>query len=699
MTQLDSASSFGVADTRTEPLRIPRIPDKPVTPPGVAQARSYRPELQGLRALAVVLVVIYHVWLGRVSGGVDVFFVITGFLIVGQLFRASERGGIRFGPMWARMIKRLFPAALTVLLGIMAASLIWLPEQRWFQTISEVFAAATYWENWRLAIDSTDYFAQHNEASPVQHFWSLSIQGQFYVVMPLIVALVALLAKLCRLRLKGVLTAVLLTMFGTSLWYSMWLTETTQQVAYFHSLTRVWEFMLGGLLALFITSVSLPRWSRIVLGWLGVIGLAICGIVLQVGTMFPGYVALWPTLSAVFVLLAGATDSKIGADRWLSSRPLEFIGNISYALYLWHWPLLVIYLAVNDIAKPDWVEGSLLIGASFVLATITYYAIEEPVRRSKIGVVRPWRAYAFGVTVLVAVLGVAQGWQMYGENLARAAVEQADPDQHPGALVMTGAAEERESYDVEPIPSMIAISGDHPVLTGQTCQVLPGGPGVEICQSPNADTAAKRIVIVGDSHAQSLIGAFNPLVEKNNWHIVAMRRPGCPFSVRSELFPDRTTCVEWNKAVVPEIIKQQPDAVVVMGTFQVRVGLKERLPEGFIAQWRKLYDAGIPVVAIRDNPRYDFEPTECAEDNGADARECMGVRSELYHSVPPYQNRLDVPPNVRFVDLSDLYCDRYVCPPIIGNVRVYADKNHITQAYMGTMSPMVEKRVKRALGW
>ncbi|WP_084037318.1 acyltransferase family protein [Haloechinothrix halophila] len=699
MTQLDSPSSFRVADTRSEPQRVAEIPNEPVAPPGVARARAYRPELQGLRALAVILVVVYHVWLGRVSGGVDVFFVITGFLIVGQLFRASDRGGIRFGSMWARMIKRLFPAALTVLLSIMVASLVWLPEQRWFQTISEVVAAATYWENWRLAIDSTDYFAQHNEASPVQHFWSLSIQGQFYVVMPLIVALVALLAKLFRLRLKGVLTAVLLAMFGTSLWYSIWLTETTQQVAYFHSLTRVWEFMLGGLLALFITSVSLPRSLRILLGWLGVIGLAICGIVLQVGTMFPGYVALWPTLSAVFVLLAGATDSKIGADRLLSSRPLEFIGNISYAFYLWHWPLLVLYLAVNGISKPGWLEGTAIIGASLLLATITYYAIEEPVRRSRIGVVRPWRAYAFGVTVLVAVLGVAQGWQMYGENLARAAVAESDSTQHPGAQVMTGAVEEQESYDEEPIPSMIALGDDIAELTGQTCEIVPGGPKVEICQSPNAATAKKRIVIVGDSHAQSLVGAFDPLVETNDWHVISMRRPGCPFSVRSELFPNRTSCVEWNKAIIPEITRLQPDAVVVMGTYQVRVGLKERLPDGFIEQWRKLYDAGIPVVAIRDNPRFDYEPTECVEEHGAEAPECIGVRSEHYHSVPPYQGRQDIPPNVRFVDLSDLYCDNYVCPPIIGNIRVYRDENHITQTYMRSMSPMVENRVKRALGW
>ena len=167
--------------------------DRPASDTAVPQ-RRFRPELQGLRALAVFLVVVYHVWLGRISGGVDVFFLISGFLITGQLYRARSRGGIEFRPMWGRMIKRLFPATLTVLAAVIVLSLVLLPEYRWFQTIREVVAAALYAENWQLAADSVDYFAQHNAASLVQHFWSLSIQGQFYVVWPLLVALVGLVA-------------------------------------------------------------------------------------------------------------------------------------------------------------------------------------------------------------------------------------------------------------------------------------------------------------------------------------------------------------------------------------------------------------------------------------------------------------------------------------------------------------------------
>lgn len=275
-----------------------------------AQVRKYRPELQGLRALAAVLVVVYHVWLGRISGGVDVFFLISGFLITGQLFRAAGRGRIEFRPMWGRMIKRLFPAALTVLLAVVGLSILLLPQDRWFQTIKEVFASALYVENWRLAADSVDYFAQHNTASVVQHYWSLSIQGQFYVVWPLLVAVVAFAAVRLRRSLRATLAGTLAALFAVSLAYSVHLTTVNQPLAYFHSLTRVWEFALGGLLALGIDAIVLPRWSRVLAGWLGVAGLVVCGIVLDVGSVFPGYAALWPTVAAALVILAGATGSR-----------------------------------------------------------------------------------------------------------------------------------------------------------------------------------------------------------------------------------------------------------------------------------------------------------------------------------------------------------------------------------------------------
>lgn len=694
MTQLDTASALGAGEHRTEPMRAVSAGIK------TRETRAYRPELQGLRALAVLLVVVYHVWLNRVSGGVDVFFVITGFLIVGQLFRASERGGIRYGPMWGRMIKRLFPAALTVLVGVMAACFLWLPEHRWFQTIQEVFAAALYWENWQLVADSTDYFAQNNVASVVQHFWSLSIQGQFYVVMPLVVGLVGLVVHRLGWGLRGPLLAVVIGLFATSLAYSVWLTNTDQALAYFHSLTRVWEFMLGGLLALVIDSVRLPRWLRIVLGWAGVIGLVTCGLLLQVGSMFPGYVALWPTMAAVFVLLAGATNSRAGADRWLCSKPLEFVGNISYSLYLWHWPVLVLYLSVRGQESVGLKGGALIISTSFALAVATYYLVEEPARRSKFGIKRAWGGYAFGAVLLVPVLLLTQGWQVYAEQQAAAVEVGVNDPNYPGAIALTAGYTQWEPFEDEPAPNLFQIPHEWSRLPDRTCYPSRHGHEVNVCKSKNGATPKKRIAIVGDSHPQMYVGAINPLIEKNDWEVFTIRRPGCPFSVNSELIKGSQGCVDWNAALIEELKDLKPDAVVTMSTYQVRKGLTERTPPGFVEQWRKLERAGIPVVAFRDNPRYGFEPTNCANEKGPDAPECAGLRSEFYQEVSPYERIPNMPSNVAFIDTSDLFCDqRGKCPPIIGNVRVYMDDNHITGTYMKTMAPIVEERMTHALGW
>lgn len=684
-----------ITEPRTEPIRSVRVPIR-VKP----AERPYRPELQGLRALAVMLVVIYHVWFDRISGGVDVFFVITGFLITGQLYRASTRGGIRFGPMWGRMLKRLFPAALTVLVGTMAAAYFLLPEHRWFQTIAHIFSAALYYENWQLAGESTDYFAQHNMASLTQHFWSLSIQGQFYLVAPIVVGLLAFVVRKARWGLKGPLFTVVALAFAGSLAFSVWLTEANQPLAYFHSLTRVWEFMLGGILALFIDQVSLPRWLRIGLGWAGVIALVTCGMLLQVGSVFPGYAALWPTLAAVFVLLAGATDSKLGADRWLSSRPLEFVGNISYSLYLWHWPVLLFYLLIRHQETVGLKGGAVIIAISIMLAVPTYYLIEEPARKSRFGIKRTWGSYVFAAVLLVPVLVLAQAWQVHSADQAKAVpVVKVNDNKYPGATALDGGSAAVSNTDLEPAPSMINLGDEWSKFSDRVCHLSPRGFEMKVCKTTNGANATERIVVVGDSHPQQWIGALDPIVHKNNWEAYSILRGGCPFSVASELIRSSTACVGYNAALLAEIKELKPDAVITTSSYQVRKGLTERTPPGFVEQWRKLEEFGIPVIALRDNPRFDFEPSECAAEFGAADPRCAGVTSEFYGPVPPYKNIQNLPSNVRFIDLTRYFCDESVCPPVIGNVRVYMDDNHITRSYMKTLSPMLEREMRTALGW
>ncbi|WP_216216071.1 acyltransferase family protein [Amycolatopsis aidingensis] len=674
----------------------PPVPTQ--APPDTSSARRYRPELQGLRALAAVLVVVYHVWFDRISGGVDVFFLISGFLITGQLVRASERGRIEFRPMWGRMIKRLFPAALTVLAAIIVAGWLLLPQGRWLQTISEVFASALYLENWRLVADSVDYFAQHNTASVVQHFWSLSIQGQFYLVWPLLVALVALVARLAGRGLRGSMALTLLVLFAASLAYSVVLTGIDQPMAYFHSLTRVWEFALGGLLALGIQLVTVPRAVRLLLGWAGVAGLVSCGLLLQVGSVFPGYAALWPTMAALLVIVAGATASPFGADRLLSSRPLEYLGNLSYALYLWHWPVLLFYLVLRDRAEAGIAGGALVIAVSVALSVLTYHLIEKPARESRFSPALRWGAYRFGVLALLPVLVLAGAWQVTAEQRAAVTITADDPD-HPGALARTEGFMYTGAAEPELVPSFVTLHDDFAEIAPELCTMAGPRKEVVLCSTDTEGPPARRIVVAGDSHPQQFLGALLPIAQRRNWQVISMLRGGCPFSTESDIVPGDQPCMDWNTDVIDLIAEIRPDVVFTTATREVRMGLTEYTPRGYVEQWRKVEELGIPVVAARDNPRYDFEPSACVEKHGRDAERCARPRAELLSPEPPYARMASLPANVRFLDFSDYFCTEELCPPVIGNVLVYMDNNHISATYMTTMAPIVEEKLTSVLDW
>ncbi|WP_433410519.1 acyltransferase family protein [Saccharomonospora azurea] len=666
-----------------------RATDAPVT----TGPRKFRPELQGLRAMAVLLVVVYHVWLNRVSGGVDVFFVISGFLITGQLYRASSRGRIDFRRMWGRMLTRLLPAALTVLAVTMAVAVLLLPEHRWSLTAWEVIASALFYENWQLVATSADYFAQHSAASLTQHFWSLSIQGQFYLVWPLLVALVAWLARRAGWTLHRSLVTAMAVAFVLSLAFSVWLTIENQPLAYFHSATRVWEFALGGLTALLIDSVRVPRLVRIVCGWVGIVALVTCGLVLQVGTEFPGYVALWPTLAAVLVLVAGATDSKIGADRFLSAKPLVRLGNLSYALYLWHWPFLLFFLITADKESLSLGEGALVIAGSLVLAALTYRFVEQPARSARLATATPWGGYRLALLALVPVLLASGTWQVVTAQRASFTVAEGEKETLGAPVLDTRAPLVDAARPV--VPPFAALPDQFDSFPEEECVYSPKNEDLRICTVDPPGEPVRRIVVTGDSHSQQYIAALRPIVERRGWQIISMGKGGCPFTTNGV----DEECRAWNTAVREEILEMQPDAVVTMATRDVRVGLKEWTPPGYVEQWQAMDAAGIPVVAIRDSPRYDFEPSECVQKHSAQDPQCSGRRAELLSPRPPYLDAPGVPPSVSFLDFSDYFCNAETCPPVIGNVLVYMDNNHVTATYLETMSPMVEERLVEVLGW
>jgi peptidoglycan/LPS O-acetylase OafA/YrhL len=629
--------------------------------------------------------VVHHVSDGRVSGGVDVFFLISGFLLTGQLARAAERGPLGLRARWSRMGRRLLPSATVVLLATIVAGALLLPETRWPQTVREVVASALFLENWQLAADAVDYTARNNTTSVVQHFWSLSIQVQFFLVWPLAVALVA---RRAPHRLLTHLTAALLGVFAASLAFSVALTAADQPFAYFHSLTRLWEFALGGLLALWIDRIPWTRDERVAFGWVGVLGLVACGFVLDGGSVFPGYAALWPTLSGALVLLGGVTRSPYGAHRLLVPRPVQFLGAISYPLYLWHWPVLVLFMVARDQDEVGPLGGIAVIAVSAVLAVLTSRFVESPLRRLRFSDVD---GYRYGAAAMVTVLLAAAVWQ-FAATQREIPTEGLGGPQYPGAAALVDG-------DPEPaplLPAPVSVYQDWVWVQDWDCAPLPEVRS-DICTQPVEAPPDKRIMVVGDSHLEQFIAALVPIARQHDWQLVGALRGACPFSTASEVDPHDAECVAWNAAVADKIAELRPDAVVTLATRDVRSGLTEQTPAGFVEQWRRLADLGIPVLAVRDNPRFAYDVPDCVRQHGREGDPCGLERGTVYAADPPY-GQLDVPPNVSFLDLADYVCTDTRCPAEIGNVLVYLDDNHLTASYATTMAPVIEDQVVSAVG-
>ena len=696
-SRLDPPHATGTAARRST------RPPAPRTPPSSPTRAHFRPELEGLRALAAALVVIYHVWVGRVSGGVDVFFVISGFLWVGGLARAAARGPIEVGRHWARTLRRLVPTTMVVLSASALAGAFLLPELRWAQTIREVVASALFLQNWRLAADSADYYAAHDQASIVQHLWSISVQVQVALVLPVLVAALVVLARVLRRDLRPMLLGALLLLTTASLVYSVVLTADDQQLAYFHSAARLWEFTAGGLLALLLDRVRLGRPTRVALGWSGVVALCACGVVLDVAGGFPGYLALWPVLAACAVLTAGRTGSPFGVDRVLASRPMRRLGGLGFALYLWHWPVLTLGLVLTRRQEFGALGGVVVVAISLALAVLTHHGVEQPVMRAPIGRFNPRGERRFVAVTLVPVLLIAMAWYSVSALMSHSSPSVADTDRAGAAALAAPAAvpartgpapvvpAPRPLYDPSQplLPSPTALGDDW----AKTTDCAPGRShdDLEVCHG--AGTRGLRVLVIGDSHMQQFLPALEDGAAAGRWQVSTILEGACPLAVGSATNPGDDACAAHNADALDEIKATRPDVVVLEASRNVRPGRTEETPPEFVAMWQRIATLGIRMVAVRDNPRFESSPSTCFLETPGPS--CSAARADVYGPAPYL--RVAAPPQVRFLDLADAYCTADQCPPVIGNVLVHLDDNHISATYSRTLGPVVTRKMEPLL--
>lgn len=679
---------------------VPRRKRAPTGRPSAPQTgrRKYLPEVQGLRALAVLMVVTYHVWFGRISGGVDIFLLVSAFLLTGQFTRKLEAGRpLELLKYWLHLFKRLLPMIALTLVASLAATLLFLPESRWESVFDQTWASLFYYQNWFLASESVDYYAaQHSVASPLQHFWSLSIQGQIFILWPLIFALAAAWARVGRLRIRALLILIFGTVFAISLVFSINTTADNQAFAYFDTGARLWEFALGSLLALILPYLKVGRGTRILLGWLGVVAMLSCGIVLQVGQQFPGYMALWPTLAAACIIVAGQTESRAGVDRLLSAKPLVRLGDSSYALYLFHWPILVVYLVVSEKSKAGLLAGLAIIVCSSLAATVATRFVDAPLRRNTWIEASNFRSLAVIACCAALVAAPLTAWQIQGHIKDQALLAESVRN-NPGAASLEPGFVDSGDADAPVLPTPAALPDDWPVFEGGSCQAN-SKELVNLCDNGITD-GSKSVVVMGSSHAHVLNTPVLEMAKTNGWSVKSITKGYCP------LGDDVTTgisesCAKFNVATMAEVLEIQPDLVITTST---RTNVLWEEPEVLDQSWvqavQTLNDAGIEVVAVRDTPRIPLNVPECLEASPTDYTGCGAKRVDVFNDVSPAATAADSLPGTKFLDFTDYFCDDTACPAVIGNVVVYKDDNHVTRTYLETLTPKFKRAFAQATGW
>jgi peptidoglycan/LPS O-acetylase OafA/YrhL len=666
----------------------------------VTLGRQVRPEIQALRALAVALVLVYHLWPSAVPGGfvgVDVFFVISGYLITAHLLREAAATG-RVAPLafWARRARRILPAALVVLLACALATLALVSRLHWEPFLAEIRASALYVENWHLAHAAVDYLAADDAPTPVRHFWSLSAEEQFYLVWPLLILAGAA-------RGGRAIAAVLLTVTALSLAWSIWATATEPQVAYFVTPARAWEFGAGGLLAL---AAPTGR-SHVAASWAGLLVIAAAAFAYSPATPFPGVAALVPVAGTLAVIWAAAPTAP------LTWRPVQILGDTSYSVYLWHWPLIVFapIVLARAITTPDKLA---ILALTLGLGWLCKVLVEDPVRH--------WRALTKRRAALtLGVAGTATGIVLLvaaaGTVAVREDVRQARADtqralaQRPacfGAAARDPALTcDRRGFRQMVVPSPIEAQDS----SNQRCTRVERRGTLNVCAfGARKAHAVTMVALIGDSHASHWRAALDPVAEDRRWQARSLAHTDCPLSdAVPDLSPAQSAeCLRWNREV-REWLRARPETTIAFVSQSVGAGVV--VPAGgdaFTTQVRGYRDAwaSLPrsvehVVVLRDTPRaLPLGGTlECVERALRDARDagaaCALSRDRALPSDPAVVAARGAP-RVSVVDLTRFLCDARRCFAVVGGALVHRDVSHMTTVFAATLAPYLRRDLDRA---
>lgn len=660
------------------------------------EARTTRPapsarrgEIHGLRGLAIALVVAYHLWgAGRVSGGVDVFLMISAYLMTASFLRQGM--AFRILDFLVGRFRRLIPQSAVVILAVCVIGWLILPPTRWYGLLEQAVASLFYTQNWLLIDLATDYTSpDRSGTSPLQHYWSLSVQGQMFVLWPLLMLLAMALHRLGRIPIRITLGTLLGVLTIASFAYAQVAIAENEARAYFNTYARLWEFSLAGLLA-FVPALKLPRTVSAIMSWTGVVAIVIGGLVIG-GLPFPGPAALWPSLAAALVVFAGGSDWRGHAAYWLSSRPMAWIGDRAYGLYLWHWPFLMFWLFLTATETVGILGSLIVIALSLLVADLTTRTIER--RFNRIGMLKAKRwGVATIATIVIITAGIVQAWTMVLDRDVQQ-VNATPETERPGARAVTPGLEPptpTASVSRSIAPGDTVIHTDWPeALPACRADLEPSPPDSECAEVVPPGQPHKTVVMMGDSHTNQWIPLMADLANREQWHLLVIIKPGCRFTLPNPA--SDAACVQYSREMVDYLLEVRPDFIFTIGT-RAQANGPELPVETYAEAVLPLTDAGLRIVNMRDNPRFDFKMPECVQRYGAGDPRCLRPVDEKLAPVSP-QLALQANPNMLTMDLTEYICPGGVCPGVIGNVYVYMDDNHLSRTYVHTLKEEFENQL------
>ncbi len=693
---------------RARPAPGHRAPERP-TP---SRPATFRPDIEGLRAVAILTVLAYHAGLPLPGGyvGVDIFFVISGYLITGLLVNELwSTGSISWLRFVGRRIRRLLPAAVLVLAATSAVAFVVVPGLRRRDIGFDVMGAAGYVVNWVFASREVDYLASDLKPSPVQQFWSLAVEEQFYVLWPLLLIALALVVR--RPGRRVVLTALGVLVAGSFVW-SVWYSHTDFRPAFFTTTTRIWELGIGALLAVALAGRTRPdvarRWAAPV-GWASLAVLLAVAAFLPGGIEWPSYWALLPTLPTAVLLWVGWQGATNGPVRVLGSRPMVWVGGLSYSIYLWHWPVIILgEWTAQWLGSPLTPVGKVVLAVLSVgPAWLSWRFVESPIHHGPWLRERPRALLASGVAL--SLTGVLVALPLLP---LRSPFETTPPGGAMPPVSELGAGTVRLGQVLAGVddpgwvtPDPLTSGEDRPAADVDRCQVDVSATEPVACTfgDPQGTTT---VALVGDSKAMQWLPALEEAARGAGWRIVTYGKSSCAFAdspatQAARAYPE---CDTWNRSVVDALRADPPDVVVTSGVATAAWAddrLDRRtLVEGYTSRWRSLADGGVPVVVVGDSPLSPDDLDICAARHPRELSRCAfeGTTAIRGSGLPVQREAAaGAGPGVALLDLTAWICPEERCPVVIGHVAVHRAGDHVTATYAASLAPQVGAAVEDAL--